>query len=128
MGKTSGHIHQDGGSICPESIKGEWQISTKSKDGDWSWKTDLGLEVTCLETKSEDGSEQSSHHPPGKLSHMFQPFRSEEDPGYYSSAVAFGVMTMILAVLLVLFLGRRFKTAWARGAQGKRLVTETLEL
>jgi len=141
VGKTSGHIHHNGGSICPESITGEWQISTKSSEGDWSWKTDLGLLVTCItetpetpetpETQKTQKTQKKNgitHHPPSRLSQEFRHLEFKETPGYYQSAVAFGVMAMILAILLILFLARRFRTAWGRGAQGKKLLIETLEL
>ena len=48
--------------------------------------------------------------------------------GYYKSAVAFGVIAMILSILLVIFFARRFRKVWGRGAQGTKLITETFEL
>ena len=122
VGKSSGHIHHDGGSVCPEDIKGEWQISSKDSEGHWSWHNDLELVVTCV-------TEETSHTqpPPSRLIKL----RQEElrgSRGYYPSAVAFGVISMLLAVLLLLFLARRFRQAWGRGAQGTKLIMETLEL
>ena len=48
VGKKSGHLHHDGGSVCPESITGEWQISSQDEKGRWSWTTDVELKVSCL--------------------------------------------------------------------------------
>ena len=60
VGKKSGHMHHDGGSICPESITGEWQISSQDEKGRWSWTTDVELKVSCLK-KSQTETEK----PPG---------------------------------------------------------------
>ena len=61
VGKKSGHMHHDGGSVCPEFIRGEWQISSQDEKGRWSWTTDVELKVTCLD---ESQTEKPPRSPP----------------------------------------------------------------
>ena len=60
MGKASGHIHNAGGSTCPEHLEaGAWQIS-REEEGKWSWVSDPDLQVTCVTEVTEAGK----HKPP----------------------------------------------------------------
>ena len=129
VGKTSGHIHHDGGSICPEQIKEEWQVSTKDKEGDWTWATDQQLVVTCSEEAEESQTKEvhtQTRHTSNVIRDLYREVNGAQ--GYYKSAVAFGIIAMILSILLVIFFARRFRKVWGRGAQGTKLITETFEL
>ena len=99
VGKKSGHMHHDGGSVCPEFITGEWQISSQDEKGRWSWTTDVELKVSCLaDSQTETPPRTPPAFPQSKLIHKVE----DSSSGYYSSAVAFGLISMILATLLSL--------------------------
>ena len=74
VGKTSGHLHNAGGSVCPEHLgPGDWEISREVEDK-WTWVSDPDLEVICVPENSEDhdddvGHEESHRHPSYGLTH-----------------------------------------------------------
>ena len=55
VGKVSGHLHHQGGSVCPEDIAaGGWSISFKTPTQSWEWREDPQLKVVCVETKDHE--------------------------------------------------------------------------
>jgi len=131
VGKGSGHIHHPGGSVCPEHIKNEWQIAHKNEDDEWAWKDDPKLEITCIKQKADKKPNHHTevHHTAGALA---QRYIEIEHIGHHASygttAIVFGFITLILLSVMVLYFGRRFHKSWGRGAQGKQLLLQTLDL
>ena len=115
ISKTVGSIHHPGGSVCPEHIKNEWQIAYKNRDDQWLWKDDPMLEITCA-------------IPVGTLPNFMQGVATTSQEGYKSTAILFGVLTALLLVLMCIYFARRCYRAWVRGAHGKNLIFETLDL
>ena len=115
IGKTIGYIHHPGGSVCPEHIKNEWQIAYKDQDDQWLWKDDPMLEITCAK-------------PVGTLPDFMQGVARTSHEAYKSTAILFGFLTALLSVLMCIYFARRCYRAWVRGAHGKNLIFETLDL
>ena len=115
FGITLGDIYHPGGSVCPEHIKNEWQIVYKNQDDEWLWKNDPMLEITCVK-------------PPGTLPGFMQAVTTTPQEAYRSTAIVFGFLTALLLFLMCIYFGRRFYRAWVRGAHGKNLVFEILDL
>ena len=75
VGRKSGHLHHHGGSVCPEHIQGDWEVSRQDEDdGTWSWQADEDLKVECVEEKEKDVRDHADHlvGVPGK--HPHQPY------------------------------------------------------
>ena len=127
IGMYSGHIHHPGGSVCPEHIKNEWQIAEQRKNGQWTWKSDPELKITCVK-KSNDIHIKHDSEETGPIA---QPYIQIEHVGQTNSscsgAVAFGCISMLLLIVMIAFFARRFKRAWGRGAHGKQLLFETMD-
>ena len=71
VGRKSGHLHHHGGSVCPEHIQGDWEVSRQDEDdGTWSWQEDEDLKVECVREKDvrEEHADHSVGHS-GKHSH-----------------------------------------------------------
>jgi len=131
VGKGSGHIHHPGGSVCPEHIKNEWQIAHKDDNGEWGWKDDPKLEITCIKQKPEMKTKQhaEAHHAAGTVAQEYLKIeRIGHQENYGSTAIVFGFITLVLLSVMVVYFGRRFHRSWGRGAQGKQLVLQTLDL
>jgi len=47
---------------------------------------------------------------------------------YSTSATVFGCFTLVLLLVMTIVFGRRFRRSWSRGAKGKQLLWETLDL
>jgi len=118
VGKTSGHIHHHGGSVCPEHIKGEWQISSKDEAGDWVWTDDLELKVSCAKHTTDPAAAGLA------LPHMAVQRSAAASP----ALVVLTFLTLLLLALLVIIIARRAHRAWGSGAQGKQLLLQTLDL
>ena len=60
VGRKSGHLHHHGGSVCPEHIQGDWEISHQDEDdGTWSWQIDEDLTVECVTEEKKDVREKT---------------------------------------------------------------------
>ena len=140
ISKTVGFIHHPGGSVCPEHIKNEWQIAYKDQDDQWLWKDDPMLEITCAKpvgnlpdftqgvaTTSQEGY-NSTTKPAETLSDSMQGVARTSQEGYKSTAILFIFLTALLLVLMCIYFARRCYRAWVRGAHGKNLIFETLDL
>jgi len=128
VGKASGHIHHHGGSVCPEHIEKEWQISDKDEDGGWVWRDDTKLKISCIKAHHDNRPIHHNHNG-GPVA---QPYVKIEPTGdhtsYSSAAVFFGCVTFILLFIMTAFFGRRFYRAWGKGSHGKQLLIETLDM
>ena len=47
---------------------------------------------------------------------------------YSSAAIVFGFITMLLLSVMIGYFGRRFHRSWGKGAHGKQLLFETLDM
>ena len=128
VGRSSGHIHHHWGSVCPEHIVDEWQISDKDEDGNWVWKDDPKLKIECV-SKWKDLTPKNFTHQTGPIAEPYiQPEPVGQSSSYSAAAVVFGCITMLLLSMMIAFLSRRFYRAWGRGAQGKQLLFETMDI
>jgi len=127
VGKGSGHIHHAGGSVCPEHIKNEWQIADKSEDDSWVWKDDTKLEITCVNKRKEINPKHSSHTL-GPVAQPFVQIDSVDTASYSSGTIVFGCITILLLAIMTIYFGKRFHKSWGKGAHGKQLIFETLDM
>ena len=128
IGKRSGHIHHHGGSVCPEHIEKEWQISDKNKDGRMGWKDDPDLKIMCVEPLKDSRLKHASHND-GPIAQPYVHVEPVTQASNYSGgAIVFGCISMLLISMMILFFARRFHRAWGRGAKGKQLMFETLDV
>lgn len=137
VGKTSGHLNHLGGSVCPESIKSGWQISTQDPQGNWGWMADPGVRLSCVAEPSE--SPPASHY---QLRHLPHTVAEEHLPHHakvrhlttnheghstreVASSTILGLILLFLLLAMAAFFTKRFHKAWGRGAHGKQLLAET---
>jgi len=128
VGKSRGHIHHTGGSVCPEHIEKEWEISDKDKNGAWFWKDDPELKITCVKKKNDKKDKDVSEDMGTKAKPLIQRDIIENESSYSSGAIGFGCLSMLLLSLMIGFFARRFKRAWDRGAHGKSLLFQTMDI
>eukprot|EP00092_Neocalanus_flemingeri_P004424 GFUD01004759.1.p1 GENE.GFUD01004759.1~~GFUD01004759.1.p1 ORF type:complete len:337 (+),score=61.88 GFUD01004759.1:200-1210(+) len=128
VGRTSGHIHHPRGSVCPEHIEKEWQISDKNEDGQWVWKEDPELKITCVKQMNDMKPKLMSD----TTSPVAQPYTQidpvEQATTSSAGAVVFGCISMLLLSMMIAFFARRFYRAWGRGSHGKQLLFETMDI
>jgi hypothetical protein len=143
VGKTSGHLNHVGGSVCPEHLDVGWKISTLDEQGSWDWTEDAGLRVDCLPEAAPTGLPhvrlehrvegreglvaerrhelQAGHH----ITRDGHPAGHHQAGGGGTSSTVLAVLLLIALLAMAAFFTNRFHKAWGRGAQGKRLLTET---
>eukprot|EP00092_Neocalanus_flemingeri_P022407 GFUD01024300.1.p1 GENE.GFUD01024300.1~~GFUD01024300.1.p1 ORF type:complete len:344 (+),score=84.11 GFUD01024300.1:87-1118(+) len=128
VGQNTGHIIHQGGSVCPEHIEKEWQISYTNADGDWEWKDDPFLKITCVK-KMTDMTPKEEHQDTGPVAQAYiQTEHAGQASSYSAETIVLGCITMVLLSMMIAFFTRRFYRAWGRGAQGKQLLFETLDI
>ena len=107
----------------------EWQIADRDEDGVLVWKDDPKLKITCVKQMNH---RRPKHQVSSESGPVAQPYIQiepvEQGSSYSTGAVAFGCISMVLLSLMIAIFGRRFHRAWGRGATGKQLLFETLDI
>ena len=105
--------------------------SQQEEDDEWAWRDDPKLEITCIKQKANIKSTHHAevHHTAGALAQRYIEIEHiGHQASYSTAAIVFGFITLILLAVMVLYFGKRFHRSWGRGAQGKQLLLQTLDL
>ena len=125
VGKSTGYISHDGGSVCPEYAVNSWEVSVWYEDTKrYGWEDDTLFTVEC---KQEDGVEEHKKtDKDDKKTELSYDMQHEEYDR--SSIIGLSITSFILFTVLVIIFGTKFYRSWSKGLQGKQLLLETIEL
>ena len=126
VGSDQGFISHVGGSICAEDTENKWEVSVwDKKTEEWHWAYDTLLEVKCSEQTHTKEKERPRATGSQKMV-LFDPEVVDKTDRTVITVLA--VLSFILFLFLTAIFIRRFHRAWSKGAHGKQLLLQSLDI
>ena len=128
VGHDEGFISHEGGSVCAEHAGNKWEVSVwKEETKEYVWAYDTLLKVECVKEKEEGSSE----FPRASGSAANRQLSPPSGGRFYDGSliiVLLSTLTFILFSILVLIFARKFHRAWSKGAHGKQLLLQSIDI
>ena len=124
VGQDEGFISHIGGSVCAEDAGNKWEVSVWKEDTkEYQWEYDTLLTVECKKEAGEKEAPRAAggHRRIGPHSEMTKDADS-------AIIIVLATISLILFVALLAVFGRRFHRAWSKGAHGKQLLLESMDI